>query len=457
MDDQPHDPAFTDAGQATGAVVAAAPPGEAPSAPASGPRRAAVAFIFSTALIDIVAIGVIIPVLPPLVVSFAGGAAKGAQIYGLFGAAFALMQFVCSPFQGALSDRFGRRPVLLVSIFGLGCDYVLMALAPSLGWLFVGRLISGATAASFSTANAYIADVMADEPSAEKRAGAFGLMGAAFGIGFVLGPTLGGVLGHWLGPRAPFWGAALLAGVNGLYGLFVLPESLPRSRRTPFTLRNANPLASLKLYVSHPQLPWFAAILALFYLAQQVMISSFVLYMDYRYHFGPLWVGAALAATGVGSIVVQALVVKPFVRRFGERAAIYTGFAFGAAAFFIYGTAAYAWQYWLGVPLGALAGLIMPGLQGVMTRRVGPQAQGRLQGANSGLMAMAGLVGPIVFTSLFAWSISGGRHLPGLAIYVAGALYLIAMITALLSPRISSADTPAGAAPPGQGATPATP
>ena len=411
-------------------------------------RRAAVGFIFATALIDIISFGVIIPVLPPLVVHFVGSEAKGAQIYGFFGAAFALMQFIFSPIQGALSDRFGRRPVLLISIFGLGCDFVFMALAPTLIWLFVGRLISGATAASFSTANAYIADLNVDEPSDAKRAAAFGIMGMAFGAGFIIGPGLGGLLAHF-GPRAPFWGAACLSLTNWLYGFFVLPESLPPERRAPFRLKSANPFTSIGIYRSHPSLPPFAVILGLLYVAQQVFISSFVLYVGYRYHWGPALVGLSLVVTGIGSIAVQAGVIRPFVARFGGRNAIYTGLVCGALAFTIYGSASQPWMYWCGVPFGAMAGLIMPGVQGVMTRRIPRDRQGRLQGANSGLMAMAGLVGPIFFTSVFAWSISGGRNAPGLTIYVAGALYVIALVIAVLIPRLDASDpaTPAVASP----------
>ena len=411
-------------------------------------RRAAVGFIFATALIDMISFGVIIPVLPPLVVRFAGSEAHGAQIYGLFGAAFALMQFIFSPIQGALSDRFGRRPVLLISIFGLGCDFLFMAVAPNLAWLFVGRLISGATAASFSTANAYIADLNVDEPSDAKRAAAFGIMGIAFGVGFIVGPAIGGLLGQ-LGPRAPFVGAACLSLTNWLYGFFVLPESLPPERRAPFRFRNANPITSLGIYRSHPQLPPFAVILALLYVAQQVFISSFVLYVGYRYHWGPGLVGLSLAATGVGSMIVQAAVIRPFVTLFGERNAIYTGLVCGCLAFLVYGSAEQPWMYWFGVPLGAMAGLIMPGVQGVMTRRIPRDRQGRLQGANAGLMAMAGLVGPIFFTSVFAWSISGGRSLPGLAIYVAGALYVVALVIAVSIPRLDATApaTPAAATP----------
>ena len=222
----------------------------------------------------------------------------------------------------------------------------------------------------------------------------------------------------------------------------MLPESLPKDRRAPFKFRSANPIESLRIYGSNPQLPPFAVILGLFYLAQQVFISSFVLYVGYRYHWGPTLVGVSLMVSGASSILVQWIVIKPFVKRFGERTAIYTGFGFGAAAFVVYGTAPTGWLYWTGVPFGALAGLIMPGLQGVMTRRVPRTMQGRLQGANAGLMAMSGLIGPIFFTSVFAWSISGGRHLPGLAIYIAGVFYLVALVIALRTPRLDAPAAP---------------
>ena len=410
------------------------PPDAQGVAPARG-RRAAVAFVFVTALIDIMAIGVIIPVLPKLVEQFAGGTARGAQVFGLFGAVFALMQFVFSPIQGALSDRFGRRPVLLISIFGLGADYVLMALAPDLAWLFVGRVISGITAASFSTANAYIADVT----PAERRAQAFGLMSSAFGIGFIAGPTLGGLLGETFGPRAPFWAAAALALVNGLYGVFVLPESLPKERRAPFRPRNANPLGSLAFYRSHPELVRLAGVIFLFYLAHQVLQSSFVLYTGHRFGWGPRLVGISLAVTGAGSILVSTFVIKAAVARFQERGALYIGLVCGVLGFAWYATAWTGWLYWFGAPVFALMGLVGPGINGLMSRRVSPTEQGRLQGANAGMMAMAGLFGPIFFTEVFAWSISGGRELPGLAVYIAAAILVGALYLVWRTPRAQAA------------------
>jgi DHA1 family tetracycline resistance protein-like MFS transporter len=268
----------------------------------AAPRKAALAFIFVTVVLDMLAIGMIAPVLPKLVLGFVeGDTSYGAQVYGLFATAFALMQFVFSPLVGALSDRFGRRPVVLMSNLGLGLDYVLMALAPSLGWLFVGRVIGGITTASYGTATAYIADVT----PVERRAGAFGMLGAAFGIGFVLGPALGGVLGA-MHPRLPFAVAAGLSLLNFCYGLLVLPESLPVERRAAFQWRRANPLGSLTLLRSHPELFGLSTVLFLSAFAHEVLPSTFVLYASYRYHWTERDVGLALAAVGICSAIVTA-------------------------------------------------------------------------------------------------------------------------------------------------------
>ncbi len=401
----------------------------------SGPRKAALGFIFLAALMDIVAIGVIIPVLPRLVQQFAGGdTATAIRYVGVFSAVFALMQFIFAPILGGLSDRFGRRPVLLFSIFGLGFDYLIMANAPNMGWLFVGRVISGITAASFSTANAYIADITPPE----KRAQSFGLMGAAFGIGFIIGPAVGGLLGE-VSPRLPFWVAAGLALLNGVYGLFILPESLPKDRRSPFSLAKANPLGSFRLLASHPELLTLGVVTLLFYLSHQAIQTTAVLYTVFRYNWSTLAMGGFLAAIGLGNIIVQASVVRPFVARFKERGALYTGLVFMATGMFVFGWAPNGVSYCLGVPLFALSGLIQPGLQGMMTRRVGPNEQGRLQGANSGLMALAGLFGPIIFTQVFARCISGPRitaH-PGVPYYLGSALLVIAIGVAVLTRRAS--------------------
>jgi len=375
------------------------------------------------------AIGIIIPVLPKLVVDFVGGdAAEGARIYGLFGTVWALMQFVFSPVQGALSDRFGRRPVILISNFGLGLDYIVMALAPSLSWLFLGRVISGITAASISTSYAYVADVT----PAETRAARFGLLGAAFGIGFVLGPALGGLTGA-VDPRLPFWIAAGLSLTNALYGLLVLPESLPPERRAPFAWRRANPVGALALLRSQAALIGLAMVNFLGNLAHAALPSVGVLYMMYRYGWGERTVGLTMAGVGVAAIVVQGGVIGPAVKRFGERRALVAGLGFGAAGFAVFGLAPTGAVFWLGIPLMALWGLANPSAQGLMSRRIGPREQGQLQGANASLMGVANLIGPGLFTLTFAFAIDTAKDwgLPGAPYLVAAVLLGLAITVAL--------------------------
>ncbi len=388
------------------------------------PRRAAVAFIFVTIVLDMLAVGIVIPVLPKLVESFAGGdTAHASVVFGVFGTAWAVMQFVCSPILGALSDRFGRRPVLLASMFGLSLDYVLMALAPTLGWLFVGRVISGMTAASFSTANAYISDVT--EP--KDRAAAFGMVGAAFGLGFILGPAVGGILGAH-GPRLPFWVAAGFSMVNALYGLFVLPESLPPERRVPFTWARANPISSLRMLGSTPGLAPLAATHLLAGLGQNVYPAVFVLSTGYRFGWDERTVGLTLAGVGVMSMVVQGGLVRPVVARLGERNALILGLLGLTAGFFGYGLAPTPLWMWAMIPISALGGFYSPAAQGLMTQRVGASDQGRLQGALSGLLGIASLVSPFLYTQTFARSIDGslGFELPGAPFLLAGVLLLAA-------------------------------
>lgn len=390
------------------------------------PRRAAFGFIFVTALLDVMSLGLIIPVLPNLVKEFVGGdTALASHWVGLFGTSWALMQLIFSPVLGVVSDRFGRRTVILVSVFGLGLDYVLMAMAPSLGWLWVGRVISGITAASFSTASAYIADVTPPE----QRARRFGMMGAAWGIGFVLGPAIGGVLGD-ISPRLPFWCAAGFALVNGMYGLFVLPESLPAERRTPFRWQKANPFGALKMFTQHEGLGTLGMVTFLYQLAHNALPSIFVLYSSYRYHWNAKQVGLMLAATGVSNIVVQAALVGPLVKRLGERGALRLGLFAGALGFAIYGFAPTATVYWMGLPVFALTGFIQPGLQGLMTRRVSAGEQGRLQGASSSVQGVTGLIGPGMYTSVLAWSVEGARvhRSAGAALYVSSALMVLALL-----------------------------
>jgi len=395
--------------------------------PLSSPRKAAVAFILFTVLLDVIAMGIIIPVFPALITQFLNGdTPRAAIIYGFFGTIWALMQFLFSPAVGALSDRFGRRPVVLLSNLGLGLDYILMALAPSLIWLFVGRLVAGITAASISAASAYIADVMPPE----KRAGAFGLIGVAFGLGFVLGPALGGVLGG-IDLRLPFWVAAGLSLANAAYGLFVLPESLPRENRRAFSWKRANPVGSLTLLRSHPELFGLATVHFLYTLAHNALPSVFVLYTAYRYGWDELTVGLTMAGFGVAIIIVQGLIVKPAVARLGERTTLVLGLFCAVLGLAIYGLAPTGYVLWMGVPIAALWGLYGPASQGLMTRRVDPTEQGQLQGALSSILGITGMIGPALFTLTFARAISApDPALPGAPFLLASALVAVALTLA---------------------------
>jgi MFS transporter, DHA1 family, tetracycline resistance protein len=403
-------------------------------------RPAAFAFIFATVLLDMLSLGIVIPVLPKLVVDFVGGdTEQAARVFGVFGTAWALMQFVFSPVQGALSDAFGRRRVILISNIGVGLDYVLMALAPTLWWLFVGRVISGVASASIATAYAYVTDVTAPE----KRAARFGLLGAAFGAGFVLGPALGGMTAS-ISPRLPFWIAAGLSLANGLYGVLVLPESLPRAARAAFDWRRANPLGALKLLRSHHELFGLAGVSFLDNLAHAVFPSISVLYMTYRYGWSETDVGLVLAAVGVAAIVVQGMVIGPVTTRIGERAALIIGIGFGTAGFVVAALARTGPMFCVGIPLLAMWGLASPALLALMSRHVGAQEQGRLQGANASIMGIANMLGPGLFTQTFAFAIGAGRgwHVPGAAFLVSALLLLVSVVVALRATR-SSPVTPA--------------
>jgi DHA1 family tetracycline resistance protein-like MFS transporter len=389
-------------------------------------RKAALLFILITVTLDILALGMIIPVLPHLFEQFlSGDTAEAAQYYGFAGMLWAAMQFIFSPVLGTLSDRFGRRPVVLLSNLGLGLDYILMALAPTVVWLFVGRAISGITAASITTAGAYIADVT----PAEKRAAAFGMIGAAFGIGFVIGPALGGVLGD-IDPRLPFWVAAGMSLANFCYGWFVLPESLPPEKRTPrFVWRTANPFGSLIWLRDHGRLAGLAAVHFLSSLAHYVLPSTFVLYTAHRYHWGPKEVGWTLGLVGIASAIVQAGLVRRVVPKIGERRALMLGLVFGALGFAIYGWASNGYWMLAGIPVMALWGFGGPATQAMMTRQLEAHEQGRLQGALSSLMGVAGLIGPGLFTQVFAWFIvaRNGWTLPGAPMFIAATLLVAAM------------------------------
>src|SRR5205085_4911699 len=389
-------------------------------------RRATFWFIFGTVLLDMLALGIIAPVLPKLVIRLEGGnETSAAGLFGVFGTVWAAMQFVFAPVLGALSDRVGRRPVILVSCLGLGLDYVIMALAPTVGWLFLGRGLSGITASSFSTSFAYIADVT--EP--DERAARFGLLGMAFGLGFILGPAVGGLLGG-IGLRAPFWAAGALSLVGAAYGWFVLPESLPTERRAPFAWRRANPVGSIGLLRAREALVGLAVVAFLYRVAHDALPSLFVLYGDYRFGWTARTVGFALAGVGVVSMIVQGGLVGAAVKRLGESRALVTGLAFGAVAFTVYGLAPSGALFLLGIPVGGLFGLTYPALQGLMTRRVGADEQGRLQGAIASVMGIAGVIAPLLFTQVFAAAIGRfhGLGVPGAPFLLAALLLVTAIV-----------------------------
>ncbi len=393
----------------------------------------AITFIFITLVLDMLALGLIVPVLPGLIVEFsAGDTARGAEIFGLFATVFALMQFLFSPLLGVLSDRYGRRPVILLSNFGLGLDYILMALAPSLWFLFVGRVIAGITAASFSIGGAYIADVTPPE----KRAAGFAIMNIAFGLGFIGGPAFGGLLGA-IDPRMPFWVAAGLSLANGLYGLFVLPESLPPERRSNVSWDRANPIGSIGLVRSHPELFVLAIVTFLVNIAHEALPTVFVLYATYRYGWDASTIGLSVAVVGACATLVGGFLVRPAVARFGERMVMMFGLSCAALGFAIFGFASTPAVFWIGVPVNALWGLAGPAMMGFMSRRVLATEQGQLQGALGSIRGIAFMIGPVLFTQTFSTFIDPqfGWHVPGAPFLLAGLLILVAVILAQRATR----------------------
>lgn len=402
-------------------------------APSACPGNAAFVFILVTVAFDALAFGIIAPVLPDLIRQFEGGDfARASDFTGYLLLVWNVMQFLFSPILGAWSDRFGRRPIILLSCFGLGIDYIVMALAPTLGWLFVGRIISGITASNISTAYAYITDVTAPQ----KRAKPFGYISAAFGLGFVLGPAVGGYLGN-SNLRAPFWAAAILSLINSLYGFFVLPESLPKEKRSKSAWHMANPLGSLKLLRSHPVLTGLAAVVTLYYLAHNSLPSMWALYTEERYGWSRRDVGLSLAVVGVCASIISGVLVGPFVKRFGERRSVLFGLLCGTLGFAGFALATSGWMLYAVIPLIALWGIAAPAIQSLMSRRVDPSSQGKLQGGINSLRAITGMAGPVLFTQVFALAISPRAriHLPGAPYYLAAMLLFSSLFLAVYVTR----------------------
>jgi DHA1 family tetracycline resistance protein-like MFS transporter len=400
----------------------------APAQAKQAGRSAALVFILITVWIDVLSWGVTIPVYPRLFEKFThGDVAQAAALVGVFMTLFAGVQLFAAPVLGALSDRYGRRPVILAACFGLGLDLLAMAWAPSLWWLLATRIIHAVTAASQSAAMAYVADVTAPE----KRARAFGLIGAAFGVGFIVGPGLGGVLGQ-IDLRLPFLVGAALALLNVAYGYFVLPESLPRARRRPFEIKEANPFGALKFLRADRVVFALAGVVFLMQLTQQLYPSVWVLYTTYRFNWSSMEVGLTLAFAGLMSALVQGALVGPIVKRIGERAAVLTGLISWCAGCVLLALAPTAWMFIAAMPLGSLAGIAGPALNSLLSRRVASDRQGELQGATTAINSITGLIGPTLFAGSFAYAIAPNSAFtaPGAPFFIAAALMLAAAIVA---------------------------
>jgi len=408
-------------------------------------RQAAIAFILVTLFIDILGIGIIVPVLPELVKEFVGveevdaAASEGTaeqqtfsragQFVGVIGASYALMQFLFAPIMGALSDRFGRRPIILISLFGLGIDFLIQGFAPNIWWLFIGRLLAGVMGANFTTANAYIADVSTDET----RARNFGFVGMMFGLGFTIGQALGGLLGG-IHLRLPFFVAAGLALVNWLYGFFVLPESLPPEKRSRFQLVHTNPFGTIRQLRAYPMVAGLAAVFVCKSLAQRGLENVWVLYTGFRYGWTETINGWALCLVGIMAVVVQGGMVRPIVKRFGERRTVVFGSIISMFAFLGYALADEGWMIPLIIIFGALGGVAGPAIQTLVTSRVEETEQGKIQGALTSLTSLTNIFAPILFnTMLFSYFISEAAptKLPGAPFFFGAVLLSLSVFIAL--------------------------
>lgn len=387
-------------------------------------KKNALVFIFITLLLDVTGLGIIIPVLPTLITELTGeGLSKASQYGGWLMFSYAIMQFIFSPILGGLSDKFGRRPIILFALFGFGLDYILMALSPTITWLFVGRIIAGITGASFTAATAYIADVS----TPEKRSQNFGLLGAAFGLGFIIGPVVGGILGQF-GPRIPFFAAAGLTLLNWLYGYFVLPESLSAENRRPFSWRRANPWGSLKNIQKHPIIIGLAGALVMIYMAGHATQSTWSYYTMEKFGWNEAWVGYSLGFVGLSVALVQGVLIRIAIPKLGQIKSVYIGLGFYALGFVLFAFANQGWMMFAFMVPYALGGIAGPSLQGIMSSQVAPNEQGELQGALTSLISLTSIVGPPLMTNIFA--AFTGESAPT---YFPGAPFLLGAVFTLIS------------------------
>lgn len=401
--------------------------------------KRALLFIFITILVDVIGLGVIIPVVPTLIEELTGEGLSAASKYGgwlIF--SFAATQFLFSPFVGALSDRFGRRPVLLLSLAGLGVDYIFHALAPTLFWLFVGRLIAGMFGASFTTATAYIADIS----TPDKRSQNFGLIGAAFGLGFIIGPVIGGLAGAEFGPRAPFLVAAALSLLNVLYGIFVLPESLEKDKRRAFNWKRANPIGSLMHLRKYPVVSGLVVSLVLIYLAGHAVQSNWAYYTMFKFEWDEAMVGYSLGVVGLLVAIVQGGLIRVAIPRLGQANSVYIGLALNAVGLFCFGLANVGWMMLVFLIPYCLGGISGPALQGIISSQVPSNEQGELQGALTSLVSVTAIIGPVMMNSIFAYfsAKEAPIQLPGASFYLASVLAVLSLFFAyrVLSTRLVS-------------------
>jgi MFS transporter, DHA1 family, tetracycline resistance protein len=409
---------------------------EPKSNPDTVAKKGGFTFVFVTVALDMLSIGLIVPVLPNLVNEMTGGDISEASKYvGIFSTMWAVMQFIFMPILGTLSDQIGRKPIFLVSNFGQAIAHVLTAIAPGFVLLAVSRLLLGAFSAITSTANAYIADTVAPDQRAQK----FGMLGAAFGLGFILGPAMGGYLGK-IDLHLPFWVAAGMTALNGLYGLIFLEESLAVKDRSPFNWAKANPIGSVGFLIENPKITLLAAIKGLSDFSFVVYPATFVLYGLYRYGWQSDVSGMTLGLVGVFSMIMQVFIVGRVIKALGEVRTMILGFLCGGIGFALYGLAPTAIWFWLAMPIASLVGFLNPAIMGLMTREIGPHEQGRLQGAIGAVQAATSIIGPVAFTSLFAWSVAPERvvKLPGAAFMVAAFCTLLGFaIAAFYSASLS--------------------
>jgi DHA1 family tetracycline resistance protein-like MFS transporter len=390
-------------------------------------KQSAIGFIFITLLIDVMGWGLIIPVMADLIAQLKHIPVNQASTYGaLLLSVFAVTQFIFAPIVGNLSDRYGRRPVLLLSLLGFGIDYIILALAPSYGWLFIGRVIAGMTGASFTTATAYIADVSVDETSRAKN---FGMIGAAFGLGFVLGPALGALLANW-GIRAPFYAAAVLCLLNCLYGFFLLPESLNKENRRSFEWTRANPFGSLKFLTSHPEIGGLAFAFFLIYLGAQSVQGNWNFFTIYRFQWSEKMVGISLAIVGVLVGAVQAGLTRIIIPKIGNEKSIYLGLSLYTLGLVLFAFATQSWMMFAFLIPYCLGGICGPSLQSVISGHVPPNQQGELQGALTSLMSLTTIFGPLIMNGTFAYFTTDKApfHFPGIHFLIGAVCMLLSII-----------------------------